>query len=278
MRGVRKCALRPTPLLVTSTLSFFSLCLLQTHIFIRSLEDTDSQHLSTDAALKGILFSPVTPAGGATYLDWLSEEIRSGRWYRPHSGAFCPPPSDSRLSLKLLPNKLGGPQGLIQTTQDFAWIYHKHGSRIKKAFDTGHQIKVTNRFSDGTSCRSELKQTGFLADIEQELGKRFNALPHPTNGLSVYRLSNPNGNLEPETEWVSESWHIDNFDNNGFKVIIYCSDVDGDNAPFEYQDPPAFVPVIPRNTTNWFANTRLNYIGPSSRVLGPAGSDCFQKQ
>jgi len=258
------------PLLQVTFLSLFLLMFfLQTLKLFVSLGPEEAPTADGGSVVPRHLYSDTR---GLTWSDWLLEEISSGRWAQPHRGAFSPPPSDFHMTFKKLPDELDGNR-LLSATEDFAWIYHEHGEKIKLAFDKGGDtVKVTNRFPDGTPCRSELKDTGFLADVEQELGQRLNAFPHPTNGLAVYRLSNPNGNLEPAKEWVSELWHIDNFDNDGFKVLVYCSDVDDDNAPFEYQDPPTFVPVIPRNTTNWFPNTRLNYIGPSLRLLGPAGT------
>ena len=255
------------PLLLVPALVFLALICSEVFLFFSLESPTTANGGGSDVASHD-------QSHGLSWLDWISEETRSGRWAQPHRGAFCPPPSVFDISFKLLPNEFDGKRGLIQTvTQDLAWIYHDHGRKIKDAFDAaGEGILVTNSFPDGTPCRSQLKDTRFLAGVEQELGQLFNAVPHPTNGLAVYRMSNPKGLSEPEKEWVSETWHIDNFDDNGFKVLVYCSDVGDDNAPFEYQDPPTYVPVISRDTTNWFANTRLNYIGPSRRVLARAGT------
>lgn len=175
------------------------------------------------------------------------------------------------IKFKHLPEVLVRRGGLVHVTQEFAYLYDLHGEAIKRAFEDEKQVRVSHRFPDGTPCRSELLDTSFLLAAESELSRRFNSVPHPTNGRAVYRLSNPTGLPEPTKQWVSESWHIDNFDNNGFKLIVYCSHVNDDTAPFEYQEPPTFVPVLPRNTTT-FVDTRLNYIGRSKRVLGNPGT------
>lgn len=233
---------------------------------------------------------------------WLSEELLSGGWAMPHTGAFCPPPETFGIKFKPLPpvGKIKNPEGgLVLVTEDFAWIHQKYGGRIRKAFqDGGHGMRVTHRFPNGSPCRSELSDTSFLSELEESLAQRFHAVRFSQGvSIAVYRLSNPDGLPEPSSNWISEQWHTDNFDDDGFKLIVYFSDVAEDNAPFEYQDPPTFVPVIPKNTSGipehltrvgWNLEgksrylqirlaSRLNYVGPSVRVTGHAGTSILFK-
>jgi len=204
--------------------------------------------------------------------EWISEEIRTGRWAAPHRGAFCPKPGDFGIAIKALPETREPERDLVRVTFEFAWLQRAYGNYIKRVFDNqGDSVRVSHRFPNGTPCRSQLVDTSFLADAERKLGRRFNAIPHPTNGRDVYRLSNPDGLPEPTKQWVSEEWHVDNFDNDGFKLMVYLTDVDENTAPFEHQEPPTLIPVLPHNTTV-FQDTRLNYVGRSKRIGGEAGT------
>jgi len=243
---------------------------------------------------------------------WLSDEFESGRWAEPHTGSFCPQPSTFGIKPKPLPNyaplgffarffslKADDPgRELVKKTMDFAWICMKHGAHIKRMFDLREDgVRVTNAYANGTPCRSELTDTGFLKETERELGLLFDATPFEKNSRIVYRLSNPDGLPEPSNNWISEQWHFDNFFDDGFKLLLYCSRVDDDNAPFEYQEPPTFVPTILKNTSGvdthlrlagWNITgmrkylklrmaSRLNYVGSSTRVTGPAGTGILFK-
>ena len=233
---------------------------------------------------------------------WLSEEMSSGRWAMPHTGVFCPPPETFGIKFIPLPpvgKVITTGENLVFVSDDFAWIHQQYGERIRLAFQEGNYgAKVTHRFPNGSPCRSDLSDTSFLTELEEDLAQRFNAIRFKLGAsISVYRLSNPDGLPEPSSNWISEQWHTDNFDDSGFKLIIYMSDVDKENAPFEYQDPPTFVPVIPNNTSGIpehlkrmglyeeglsrylqirFAS-RLNYVGKSVRVTGPAGTSILFK-
>ncbi len=222
-----------------------------------------SEHISNRASLN---------IDGAAWSSWVLEEIRTGRWTQPHDGAFCPSEKKFCEPTTALPEKIDKNAKLVHVTSAFEWIYESYGDYVRRALDSGgDDVKVTHRYPTGEPCRSELIDTNFLAETERELGSRFNAKPHPTNGRGVYRLSNPGGFPEPSTQWVSELWHIDNFSDMGFKILVYFSPVDDATAPFEYQDPPTFVPVLPKDMIN-FTDTRLNYVGKSKRVTGAAGT------
>jgi len=40
-----------------------------------------------------------------------------------------------------------------------------------------------------------------------------------------------------EKHWISELWHVDNYGDGHFKVMIYCNEVTKDNAPTEIREP-----------------------------------------
>ena len=206
--------------------------------------------------------------------SWFRAAVATGRWTQPHPAALCPPPRAFKTRFAPLPAP--APAGsLVHVTDAFAWLHDKFGGVVRDEFEDARNVRVTHRFPDGSPCRSELRDTRFLAAVERALARRFDARPHSTNGRSVYRISNPSGIAEPSNHWVSEKWHIDNFTNDGFKLIVYCDAVGEENGPFEYQDPPTFVPILPRNAP--FALSRLNYVGPSAIVTGPAGTGILFK-
>ena len=52
-------------------------------------------------------------------------------------------------------------------------------------------------------------------------------------------------------------------------MIVYLTNVSDESSPFEYKNPPEFIPVI-RSVA--ITHSRLSYGGPSTRVTGPAGT------
>ena len=207
---------------------------------------------------------------------YVIKKIYNGHWHKPHYSSFVPLHISSKTKLKK--NELLN-DSMIIINDSFKWLVDKYKTQIINLFNDVNEINVTHKFKDGSPCRILLKSTSFLNQLEDELCKKYNLISHPSNGKSVYRLINKNKYPEPKDEWISEQWHIDNFDNNSFKIIVYLNDVNKYNAPFEYATPVQYIPklnILERYFNTWKNNfndnTRLNYKGQSIKAIGTAGT------
>jgi len=211
----------------------------------------------------------LTSAPGSAWFCWFWLQVASGRWSAPHRGEFVPQRFTSSLQRHAMFE-----HGPIVVDRSLDALAEAFAPEVALRFAAGSGARVSHAFPDGTPCRSELTDVDFLRPAERELARRLGGVKpfQGKQGLAVYRVENPHGLPEPTEGWVSEQWHIDNFADGGFKVIVYCSDVTASDAPFEHQDPPTLIPVLPPAP---FRLTRLNYAGSSTQVLGPRGTTIF---
>jgi len=211
----------------------------------------------------------LTSAPGSVWFCWFWLQVASGRWSAPHRGEFVPQRFTSSLQRHAMFE-----HGPIVVDRSLDALAEAFAPERALRFAAGSGARVSHAFPDGTPCRSELTDVDFLRPAERELARRLGGVKpfQGKQGLAVYQVENPHGLPEPTEGWVSEQWHIDNFADGGFKVIVYCSDVTASDAPFEHQDPPTLIPVLPPAP---FRLTRLNYAGSSKQVLGPRGTTIF---
>ena len=169
-------------------------------------------------------------------------------------------------------------EDMVIVTNKHRNIADKFRDEIASRFDRHDACKYTHNFTDGSPARTTMEDKRFLKKTEKELGLLYNATPFKDR-ISIYRLGSPGLNATGSgmglaerdrvlKRWVSQEWHIDNFHNDPFKILIYLTDVTVATAPFEHIDP-----VIWRNVgINRFVGRRQRIPKKSRKVVGKAGT------
>lgn len=148
----------------------------------------------------------------------------------------------------------------------------RHAEEVRRRFDDPQMCKETN---GGT--RLELTDTSFLCDDVARIASDYGAR---VIELTVFRLRetprpSDRGNAVPTDDgWVSELWHFDNFPADAFKILVYLSDVEEEQGPFEYKVPVDYRPPRPGLPLQ---STRCAEDGQGQVVLGGPGTTIIFK-
>ena len=148
----------------------------------------------------------------------------------------------------------------------------RHAEEVRRRFDDPQMCKETN---GGT--RLELTDTSFLCDDVARIASDYGAR---VIELTVFRLRetprpSDRGNAVPTDDgWVSELWHFDNFPADAFKILVYLSDVEEEQGPFEYKVPVDYRPLRPGLPLQ---STRCAEDGQGQVVLGGPGTTIIFK-